>query len=155
MELIKDIKILKEEIEGKVYFKLFDKYIDFFAAGASDTKYIEICAEYLNSFDEKIIADLCSASIRYCNAILQIYGEKPYEFDNSKDVLRLINPACLVIPDPQNNNEPVIHLELNCSWEEEHGLEWIVRNNSVLYVGPYYGEDPWADFAVKTEWNYA
>ena len=39
--------------------------------------------------------------------------------------------------------------------EEEHGMEWIIRGNKVLYVGSFNGEDPMGDFSLKNEWNYA
>lgn len=65
------------------------------------------------------------------------------------------NRASLIVPDPEQGDEAVIHLSLNCEWDREHGMEWIVRGGEVLYVGPFHGEDPWRDFTVKEPWNYA
>lgn len=155
MELLKNIKATDEEIEGKVFFSLFDKYIGFFTEGTVDLDYVKKCAEYLNSINEKVIEDLCLASIRYCNEILKLNDEQFIKFENPQDILKLIYPACLIVPYPENDDEPIIHLELNCEWEKEHGLEWIVRDNKVLYVSSYSGEDPWRNFSVNEPGNFA
>jgi hypothetical protein len=63
--------------------------------------------------------------------------------------LKHIFPSLLIVPFSNGLNEPVIHLELNCTWEEEHGMEWIIRGNKVLYVGSFNGEDPMGDFSLK------
>ena len=117
--------------------------------------YIEKCADYLNSLSDEVIDRLCEASIRYCNDFCDMVGEEPKKFENIRDVLKLIQPNGLSIPKPKDENTPVIDLELNCDWEEEHGMQWIIRNNQVLYVGAYNGEDPWGDYTTKKVWNYA
>ena len=155
MELLKNIKATDEEIEGEVFFSLFDKYIDFFTEGTVGLDYVKKCAEYLNSVNEKVIEDLCLASISYHNEILKLNGENSIKFDNPQDILKSIYPACLVVPYPENGNEPIVHLELNCEWEKEHGLEWIVRNNKVLYVSSYSGEDSWRNFSMNEPENFA
>lgn len=156
MELLKNIKYFESEIEGEVYFSLFDKYIAFVALDFLDIGYLEKCAEYLNSLNDNVIEDLCKASISYCNHVLAMYyDEVPKEFERPPDVLELIYPSALIIPYPENPNEPVIHLELNCAWEKEHGMEWIVRNDRVLYVSSYSGENPWRDFSTNEDGNFA
>lgn len=155
-ELIRNIHHQSHGQKGEVYFALFDKYINFSnRKGARDT-YIVECAEYLNSisFNDSIINRLCEASICYCNDVLDTIGEELKYFDDLKDVLLLIDPSLLIIPDSKRN-EPVVHLELNCEWEEEHGMEWIIREDRVLYVGAYNGENPWAKFTKKDSCNYA
>lgn len=141
--------------EGEVRFELFNKYIQFAVEDAADIDYSRLCAQYLNSQPELVIKDLCEASIRYCNNFLEAIGEPTKVFNNYRDVLKLIYPSVLLIPDPENGDEPMIHMELNCEWEEEHGMEWIVRDGKVLYVGAFNGEYPWADFTEKESWNYA
>jgi hypothetical protein len=141
--------------EGEVWFELFDKYINFAVEDAADIDYAQLCAQYLNSQPESVIKDLCEASIRYCNNFLEAIGEPEKEFENYRDILQLIYPSVLLIPDPENNNEPILHMELNCEWEEEHGMEWVVRNNEVLYVGASNGVYPWGSCDAGEFWNYA
>lgn len=154
MELIRNVNKGKFCIEGEVYFDLFEKYISL-TVEDDETIYAEECAAYLNALPETVILKLCEASIRYCNAFLDAIGEPQKNFEHSRQVLEFIYPSMLIVPTPNITNTPVIHIELNCEWEEEHGMEWIIRENEVLYVGAFNEEDPWDDFSDKQEWNYA
>jgi len=153
MELIRSIEEGEYGIEGEVFFGEFNKFITLFVEDDNIT-FAEKCAVYLNQISPEIISRLCEASIRYCNDFLECIGEPIRLFEKPQDVLKLIYPSVLIVPYPEHN-DPVIHLELNCEWEQEHGMEWIIRNNSVLYVGAFNGEDPWSDFSENCEWNYA
>jgi hypothetical protein len=155
LEFIKNISQGKYGFEGEVFFRLFGQYINFTVDGSAQIDYVERCAVYLNSLPETVIDALCRASIRYCNDFLSTIKESGKYFEKPEDVLSLIYPSVLIVPDPENGDDPVIHLELNCEWEEEHGLEWIIRGNRVLYVGSFNGMNPWKDYSTKDSWNYA
>jgi hypothetical protein len=141
--------------EGEVYFSLFEKYITLFNWHGADDTYVMKCAHSLNNLSEVVIDHLCIASIRYCNDFLAGTGQEPKQFNTSRDILPLIYPSSLSVPNTKDPAIPVIHMELNCEWEEEHGMEWIIRNDKVLYVGAYNGSDPWGEFEPKDSWNYA
>ncbi len=155
MEVIRNVKLTEFALEGEVFFKCFNKYISLFVEDGEDTEYAQICAKYLNELTESVIIRLCEASIRYCNDFLDAVGEPLKTFEKAIDVLKLISPSVLIVPYPENGDEPVIHLELNCEWEPEHGLEWIVRADKVLYVGAFNGEYPWDEFSSSDLENYA
>lgn len=155
IELVKNVSTGDYGLQGNVSFKLFDQDISFIADGEATLEYVQRCAEYLNSLSDSVIQQLCEASIRYCNDFLDAIGEDPQEFTTPQDVLRLIYPSTFIVPDPKHGDEPVIHLELNCDWEVEHGMEWVIRGDQVLYVGAYNGENPWRNFSKKESWNYA
>jgi hypothetical protein len=154
-ELIKDVTTEGHwPLQGQAFSSLFDKYIAFSVADAASIDYVTDCAKYLNSWNEETIESLCQACIRYCNEFRSMIGEEPRQFSSYRDVLKLVSPISLIIPNAQFP-EPVAHLELRCEWEEEHGMEWIVRGNKVLYVGGFNGQNPWNSFAPKKSWNYA
>lgn len=157
LDLIRKVRQENYGKEGEVYFSLFDKYITIFIPSDVSVEYAKACASYLNSLDEQVIDRLCEASIRYCNDFLDSLGEELRQFDRVKDVLSSIDPISLDISKPPDGQrEPAIHLELNCLWEEEHGMEWIVKGDRVFYVGPFHGINPWSDFETKTHTsNYA
>jgi len=154
VKLIKNTESGEFGIEGEVFFRNFDKYI---ALSIEDDNIVfaQKCAEYLNELSDEVINSVCAASIRYCNEFLNAVGEPTKSFENPTDILSLIYPSVLLVPYPENENQPVIHLELNCEWEVEHGMEWVIRDNKVLYVGAFNGENPWDDFSEKETWNYA
>ncbi|MDJ0940564.1 MAG: hypothetical protein QNJ00_12465 [Woeseiaceae bacterium] len=140
--------------EGECYFGLFDRYIKLID-DESNLEYASQCVMLLNSLEDSVIDALCEASIRYCNGFLEDIGEPTRRFDTPRAVLDLINPVLLLVPYLTDSRVPVVHLELNCDWEVEHGMEWIVREDRVQYVGAFHGEDPWRDFSVMDAWNYA
>lgn len=144
-----------DEYEGKVWFNLFEKYISFSAEDSADLDYITVCANYLNSLPESTIESLCQCSIKYCNSFLNDIGENVKVFSHYRDVLKLISPSVLIVPDPENGQEPVVWMELNCEWEAEHGMEWVIRDDEVLYVGGFNGTDPWSEIQKDVPWNYA
>lgn len=142
-------------LQGEAFFTLFDRYVAFAVEDASDIEYVEKCVEYFNALDSGIIDKLCLASIRYCNDFLEMVGEDSRQFNSPRDVLSLVSPGTLIIPNEENSGTPVAHLELNCDWEPEHGMEWIIRDRAVLYVGAFNGSDPWGEYLEKVSYNYA
>ena len=40
---------------------------------------------------------------------------------------------------------PAFDIECGCDWEEEHGMEIIIKGDELLYIGEYAGLGPWAD----------
>ncbi len=153
--MIKNLRATEDGFEGEMYFTLFDRDIMVFFEEGANEEYANRCVTYLNSLSDEVVNQLCLASIRYCNDFLYGIGEDEKVFEKPSDVLRLVYPSSLIVPEPLNGNEPVINMELNCEWEIEHGMQLIIRNDSVLYVGGYNGEDPWGDFSTKKSWNYA
>lgn len=153
---IKNLKTNEySELEGEAYFELFDQNILVYIDQDADIEYAELCITYLNSLSEELINKLCKASIRYCNEFLDDIGEDIIEFSKPTDVLPYITPNTICIPNPKNKSEPVIDLELNCTWEEEHGMEWIIRGGKVMYVGAFNGINPYGDCNIGKDWNYA
>lgn len=156
LELVRNVSKGKHfSLEGEVYLKLFDRYVGFVVEDTATLEYVVRCAEYFNSMGEMFIDSLCDACIRYCNSFLEMVGEEPRTFKSPRAILNAVSPSVLIVPDLEDLDEPVIHMELNCDWEVEHGMEWIIRGDKVLYVGSFTGEDPWAEFLEKDSWNYA
>jgi len=150
---IKSDSSFPEELEGEVFFPLFNKKIKVSEFTSDNIEYANECAKLLKELNDEVIRHLCLASIRYCNAFLEADGEEQYSFDNERDVLALIDPRFLLIE--QDETRPAIHLELECDWEQEHGMEWAIRDGKVVYVGSYNGVSPFDDFIEKDEWNFA
>lgn len=60
-----------------------------------------------------------------------------------REILKYITPNAMYVEAPEKNI-PAFTIECECVWEPEHGLEWIVRGDRVLYVGGSLGFGPWA-----------
>ena len=156
MKLIRNIDQGKTDtLAGEVWFGLFDSYLQFIVDNAASLDYVEKCGVYLNELSEVTVKSVCEASIRYCNDCLKALGYPTKTFSNYRDVLNLITPATLIIPDPEQGDDPVIWMELNCEWELEHGMEWVIRRDGVMYVGSFDGTYPWGEIEKNVPGNYA
>jgi len=146
MEQIRNLQNGDFSLEGEAYFHLFERWVGVFARTGADREYCLLCVQYLNSLSEAIIDELCEGSIRYCNEFLYAIGKEQSVFSDKRDILSLCQPRTIIVPTPKNSTEPVAHLEFSCEWEEEHGMEWLVRGDRVLYVGPFEDADEWVEF---------
>lgn len=53
---------------------------------------------------------------------------------NGREILSYITPSVLIIE---------FHVECECDWEEEHGLEITIKDNKLVYVGSFDGMPPY------------
>nr|WP_154643563.1 hypothetical protein [Leptospira interrogans] len=110
-------------------------------------------AKRLNSLSSEVIDECCAAAMRYRTAFLKVIGKPDLPIAQKSDILKCIYPGTLIISNSNlSNDSPVIHLELNCEWEPEHGMEWFIAGDSVLYVGPF--ESVGLDSIPDDEWNF-
>lgn len=152
---IRDIQQGSYGIEGVFWFSLFDKDVSVSIDRGGTIEFAERCVALANSLSDHVVDHLCKASIRYCKEYLDAIGEPTKDFETPRDVLQIIYPSVLIVPAWPLDDDPVLHMELNCEWEEEHGMEWIVRKNSVLYVGPFNGHNPKGECSRNKPWNHA
>ncbi len=144
-----------DEVEGEFHSELFGLKMAVTIYDAASVDYAERCIDYFNGLTEEILTSFYKACIRYCNDFLRLIGQEPRVLNSPSDILKSIKPGCLIVEAAEKSNEPIAHLELECDWDVEHGVEVVIRGNRVLYVGGFNGEDPWDDFKPKQSWNYA
>lgn len=157
--LIRDIELGEFGYEGIMDFPLFDCEIEVHFDEDITAEYAEKCAAYLSTLNEDVIEKLCEFSIGYCEDCREHFDECDISISDgikSREILQYIRPNSLLICTPQSENI-AFHLELNCDWEEEHGMEWTINNGEVLYVGAYSDESPWLEkeHFKNASWNYA
>ena len=153
--IIRDIKQGTYGLEGVFQFAPFEMDVRVSIDEVGNVEFAERCVALANSLSQKVLDHLCEASIRYCNDFLESVGEPTRDFETPRDVLQIIRPSVLIIPERPADADPVFHMELNCDWEDEHGMEWIVRDNKVLYVGPFNGHNPMGECSRNKSWNHA
>jgi len=72
---------------------------------------------------------------------------------SGREILRYVWLGAVFVPYPEGDAVGY-QVSLGCKWEREHGLEWTIKDDEVLYVGPNYLISPWGKKCEK-EWNYA
>lgn len=75
--------------------------------------------------------------------------------DASGTCHRPISSLALSIPLESRPNVPVVNLEFDCEWEREHGIQWLVRDGTILFVGAACEGKPWGEYGQYPQWNYA
>lgn len=156
MSIIKDIREGEYFYEGEVFCKLFGTEIEVVIdLKSADFEYAEKCAVALNNMSEEIIDKLCEYSVLYCEDFCDQIGAEPPIIESARDILRYVHPGSLSVDIPQDESI-VIHLDLNCDWDEEHGLEWLVKDDKILHVGAFSDEPAYTeDSYYYNSWNYA
>lgn len=139
-----------EWYEGKIYVELLKRDIDVVIDKGVPIEFENKSIKHLLNLDENVIKELCTKSIKYSDEFLDDVGEELIVYESYRDVLNHIQGGLLTISESEDEsdyNEPAFSLGYECDWEIEHGLEWTVRGDKVLYVGayemvsPYYEED--------------
>lgn len=144
--------------EVTVFVPLFNQEISVFLDSDVSTGFLDYaakCADALRSLPDDVINKLCEYSNVYCEDFCDAIGENPPEIKEMRDILKYIQPVSFIIEEPKDESI-VIHLELNCDWENEHGLEWLIKDGRILYVGSFTGESPYCEAEYyHNSWNYA
>jgi len=110
--------------------------------------YAEKCVEFFCNMPESLIEKLCEYTIRYCEESRlsweEVGGKMPVPKGvKGKEIFQYISPTMLIIEEPTDWNMIGFHVEMECDWEEEHGLEWTVKDGKVRYVGPFDDMTAW------------
>lgn len=144
--LIRDINKTRFGIEGTMYYPLFNKKINVHFYDPEAVEYAQICAEYLCSMPEETLDRLCVYMIRYFEEFREYVGEDEIKMPKEvkgREILKYVYPNVLIIEDPENADIIGFHMECDCEWEIEHGLEFTIKDNKILYVGPFDDMPAW------------
>lgn len=168
-QLIRDLQVkplgqVGFYIEGKVYCKLWDKDIDVDLYDDVPLDYVEKCAEAMNAMPDELIDAICRAAKRYCLDFLDDVGGAELndieltapidENTHPREMLKCFEVGSLIVDVPKDNSRIGYQLSGNCDWEEEHGIEIVILDDRLVYLGEYTGESPWDDHSEES-WNSA
>lgn len=137
---------------GKLYSTLFNMEIDVWIENSIRIDYAEMCAEHFSKLSNEMIDKICERVSAYHQYMLEEWDEEFVNEINEKvpcnvrgrDILNYIEKPSLFIFPPKGDGVGYI-IEGLCEWEPEHGIDIIIRNDRVLYVGSPEGADAWAD----------
>ena len=138
------------ELKGSIYFAKFDKTVSlhFYPdLREQSERYIET---FLN-WGEDLFKKLQNSSYKYCQDFQDAIGEVNVEINSSAEIWNHCDPVRIYfesyIQDPSST---FIDIELNCDWEEEHGMQWLIKNaDKPIFVGAYDGIS--IDFALELD----
>ncbi|MDZ8108608.1 MAG: hypothetical protein RM338_23695 [Nostoc sp. DedQUE12a] len=141
-------------IEASIYFAKFDRNVRLAADKELDA-YEKRCIQTFFAWGETLFTKLQQASFRYYQAHLDSIGEQ-IEIA-SAEIWNHCQPMNIhFLSSQQDLLSTFIDVELECDWEIEHGMQWLVKNtDELVFVGPYNGH---AEPDCKLDlswWNFA
>ncbi len=96
---------------------------------------MEKCLKYLEEVDEDLILQICKYAEFYCkNTFETLYIDEP--------------PASAEGPCK------VLNLSGGCDWEEDEGIQCLVKNGEVIFLGGFNAWSVWRDYSRDYIGNY-
>ena len=118
--------------------------------------YAQKFADSLNSLTKQCQLDFFDAAKRYYDDTFDRFAIPAIDMSTHAGIRSAITfPTYLLIP-ANASNRTVVYLESECKWHPELGLQALIRDGKLLYLGPGGGiDDPFAEFINGQEWwNY-
>ena len=120
----------------------------------------------MNAMPEELIDVICRAAKGYCLEFLDEISEDwrneilsrlhvPVDANTApREMLKCFEIGTLSVEPPKDPSRIGYQLSGNCDWEEEHGIEIVILEGRLVYLGEYSGESPWSVQGDES-WNYA
>ena len=143
-------------IEGTTRFDLFDEVIKVMMDDTVDIEYAKKCVCHMNNLSHDIVESLCEATLKYCFEFSEDVGIEVPEMNKKNDILKYFHPKSLIINEPEDESKIGYHMECDCEWEIEHGLEFTILDDKLLYLGSFNNEGPWQlhEYYKDMSWNH-
>lgn len=158
MELLKNI--IENEfgaMEGEVYFGYIDEYIQISFKKNVPMEYVYKTAKKLNEITDEIMYEVCKYSVEYCKDTLEDDMDIEIdidELDEPMNILEYMGFDGLIVNMPENMEDVGLNLEGHCDWDEEIGIQCIIKNDKVDYVGMWNRWDMWNNSYIESGCNY-
>ena len=145
---IQNIEHTSFGFEGKMDCPAFQRTMDVMIDKEDDIEYAQKCADYLCNMPESTLLRLCTYSIRYCEEFRSILMPEDMpvpEHISGKQILEYFRPNVLIVERPEDPSVIGFHVECGCDWEPEHGLEFTIKDDKILYVGSFDDMPAWSE----------
>lgn len=144
------------QVEGTAFFPYFNKEITVICREDVSSEYVEHCREYLETVDETLILQICKYAEFFLKdmventSIADIGDEFPWPYDNLLGLLQYFGFECLYIDSPPESIAApfkinVLNLSGYCDWWEDEGLQCLIKDGEVVYLGYFDGMNIWND----------
>lgn len=137
---------------------LFQRAIPVHIDSEVDMAYAEQCVEHFNHLSDQMIDKFCEMAIAYCefmrkewkefedvypDIVEDIQREIPEKLHGREVLAFLTTPEMYI--EPPEGAVSGYSISSACIWEPEHALDWIIRGDKILYVGPCEGMGAWQE----------
>lgn len=146
-----------EEIEGEFFCKCLNKKLEIVYDKKLSLEFIDEAVQLFYNIYPKLLNDLCKYTIHYCKDTMEnypdiAYKEGLYHLNNNLDILKYIEICDLKVG--IYNGDITLNLSGGCDWSDERGLQWILQDTKIVYVGPWDDLEIWTPGLKNLMFNY-
>lgn len=154
------------QVEGAAFFPYFNKDITVICRKGVSPEYAEKCLAYLEEVDDALMLQICKYAEMYLKDMLENTsigdledGEEAFPYDGLLDLLKYISFEILYIEEPPESIKgaseiKALNLTGGCDWQEDEGLQCLVRDGEVVYMGYFDDLSVWGDYSQMYIGNY-
>lgn len=153
--ILRKIDRHKEDWGAEFYAPVFNQYMGVYVGDPDiSTEAVEKVVQAFNQLDQDTLAKLFQFSWDYCKSFCDYVGDQECpSIQQPEEILQYIEPIDMMIEMDPERTETIIRIELNCDWEVEHGLEWLIRDQQILYVGSCEVPDAWKELSYYENYS--
>lgn len=151
------------QIEGTTLFPYFNKEITVIYEEGISPEYVKKCLKYLEAVDETLMLQICKYAEFFLKdklkntSIGEVYS---FPYHNLLDLLQYFSFETMYIEEPPESVADsyeinVLNLSGGCDWWEDEGLQCLIKNGEVTYLGYYGALSVWNDYSEDCYGNYA
>ncbi len=145
------IKNIHEEeyagYEGTAFLDHWDCEVNVVFPSEDKREYAEKCVKFLQDMSEDFKKRFSKYAYRYFQEMVEEVGEECLEDMpadvKEEDILEFVYPNVIIVDEECRDDRVEFHVECNCGWEIEHGLEITVSDGKILYVGGFDDMPPY------------
>lgn len=144
-------------IVGKALFPYFQKEIELVCAPGVSPEYVRKSLEWLGQLDGKRMEEICRYASYYLQDELENTGvgelldEGVQHLKGPLDILQYMDFCTLDIEAPKDPALPVLNLGGWCAWREDEGLQCLLRDWKVVYLGAWDNCSVWQSYYLDDD----
>ncbi len=146
-----------EQIEGKALFPYFQKEIDVFCSPKVSPEYVQKTLEWLSEIDKTRMEEICRYASYYLRDELEntnvgdLMDQGAQHLESPLDVLNYMEFSFLTIEEPEDLEIPVLNLGGGCDWREDEGIQCLIRNGQIIYIGLWNDYSVWGKYYLNDD----
>lgn len=142
---------------GFAPFPYFQRDIEVVCDEAVTPEYAARSLQWLAEVDEGLIREICQYACYYLQDLLEatsigeLLDEDIQHIQDPLEILRYMEFGTLQIDEPADPDLPVLNLSGGCDWQEDLGLQCLIKNGHVVYLGSWNDLDVWRSLSLMEE----
>lgn len=134
---------------GFAPFPYFQRNIEVTCGEDVTPEYVQKSLQWLAQVDGVLMREICQCACYYlqdtleATSIGELLDADIQHIQDPMEILRYMEFGALCIDEPEDPDLPVLNLSGGCDWQEDEGLQCLIREGRVVYLGSWNDLDIW------------